>query len=456
MTTPGLRNTVRTAASEAGDHFRFHPSEQWDVARYFARWVLLLTPVAAAIGSAVAAFLWALDRVTDARFDHPWLLYLLPVSGLLTALMYQRLGPRAERGNNLIVDEILEPVDGVPARMTPLIFIGAVSSHLTGASVGREGSAMQMGGSIAAAFNRLFRLEKDDLGTLLMAGVAAGFGSIFGTPIAGAVFGMEVVAVGRLEYRALLPVLYASLAADFVTALWGFHLATYPVAVAAPDGPLPFDAWLMVKVAVAGAGFGIAALLFAELGHGFGRLFHRYLRSPLLRPVVGGLIVIAAVFALGTREYLGLGVSSPHPGDVTVATAFLPGGANDFSWWWKLAFTALCIGAGFKGGEVTPMFFIGAALGNRMAALLQAPVDLFASLGFVGVLAGAANTPLTCTIMGIEMFGAANAPYVAVACFTAYLVSGHSGIFLSQRVAVSKTPVRDWAGPRTLRDIAHR
>ncbi|MEO8539420.1 MAG: voltage-gated chloride channel family protein [bacterium] len=414
----------------------------------------LLTPVAVVIGSAVAFFLWSLERVTDARFDHPWLLYLLPVAGLASAAMYHRFGRSVEGGNNLILDEVHEPGGGVPARIVPLVLVGTVGAHLFGASVGREGTAVQMGGGVAGAFNRVFRLEEQELRILLMAGVAAGFGAVFGTPIAGAIFALEVLTIGRMEYTALIPVLYASLAADFTTSAWGIHHTAYHIALSRPDGRLPFDAFLMLKVALGAAAFGLAAVLFAELAHGIGRLFRRFVASPLLRPAIGGAIFVLATLALGTREYLGLGVTSPHAGDVTIVSSFLPGGADNFSWWWKLSLTALCVGSGFKGGEVTPLFFIGATLGNRLGALLRAPVDLFAGLGFVAVFAGAANTPLACTVMGIELFGASNAAYIAVACFVAYLVSGHSGIYPSQRVGTTKTGVRPVsAGFSTLRDV---
>lgn len=453
MNSRNRRSAPARLAAALRSHFHFRPSEQWAVARYLVRWLVLLTPVAAAVGTACAFFLWALEKVTDARFDHPWLLYLLPLAGLASAAMYHRFGRSVEGGNNLIVEEIHEPGGGVPPRIVPLVFIGTVGAHLFGASVGREGTAVQMGGGIASACNRVFRLRDHELRTLLMAGVAAGFGAVFGTPIAGAVFAMEVVTIGRMEYGALIPVLYSALLADFTTAAWDVHHTAYHVAVTVPDCRLPFDAGLMAKVALAGAAFGLAAVLFAELAHGIGRVFRRLVASPLLRPAIGGAILVAVTLALGTREYLGLGVTSPNPGDVTIVSSFVGGGADNFSWWWKLALTALCVGSGFKGGEVTPLFFIGATLGNRLAALLRAPVDLFAGLGFVAVFAGAANTPLACTVMGIELFGAGNAPYIAVACFTAYLVSGHSGIYPSQRVGTGKVPARAATENVALRDV---
>ena len=413
-------------------------SEQAAVVRYLVRWLLVLTPVAAAIGTASAAFLWSLEWATETRWEHGWLLFLLPVAGIASAAAYQRYGRAVEGGNNLVVDEIHQPGGGIPARITPLIFGTTVLAHLFGASVGREGTAVQMGGGIASAFNRVFRLGPQELRTLLMAGVAAGFGAVFGTPLAGAVFAMEVLAIGRMEYGALIPVLYAALAADYTTAAWDAHHTAYHISIVARDGRLPFDALLMAKAALGGVAFGVAALFFAELTHGLGRLFRRAIGSPLFRPAIGGVLTIALVYLLGTREYLGLGVTSPDAGATTIVSSFEAGGADPFSWWWKIAFTALALGSGFKGGEVTPLFFIGATLGNRLAALMDAPADLFAGMGFVAVFGAAANTPLACTVMGIELFGGEAAPYLAVACFVAYLVSGHRGIYLSQRIGTPK------------------
>ena len=447
---------------------RFSWYEHAALARYVAVWLLIAVPLGVVVGTAVAAFLWSLDRMTVLRQGHPWLLWTLPFLGLAVGAVYQRFAGRSAAGNNLIIDEIHTPGGGVPLRMTPLVLLGTLLTHLGGGSAGREGTAVQVGGSLAGEIGRRLRLSEASTRTLLTAGIAAGFGAVFGTPVTGAVFALEVLAIGRLSYAALWPCLIGSVVGDRVCSAWdvqwlSLHFQVrhthYGLAAfdAASSGVQPV---LLAKVVVAAALFGLAGLLFAELTHGLGDLFKRTVRWPLLRPVVGGLAVIGLTYALGTRDYLGLGVTAdPHsPTGVCILSCFRPGGATPWSWWWKLLFTAVTLGSGFKGGEVTPLFFVGAALGHTLAGVLGAPVDLFAALGFVAVFAGATNTPLACTIMGIELFaaggtlGAGLVVYLAVACGVAYLFSGHSGVYLSQRVEVAKHSAADVPTPRTLRD----
>jgi H+/Cl- antiporter ClcA len=391
-----------------------------------------LLPLSALIGSACAFFLWSLTEVTRLRWSNPWLLFLLPLAGMLIGWVYHVFGRGVESGNNLLIDEIHRPDAGVPKRMAVLVLGGTLLTHLCGGSAGREGTAVQMGGSLAGGFSRLFRRRREDQRMFLMAGIAAGFGAVFGTPLAGAVFAVEVLARGRISYAFLMPCLIASFAADWTCNAWGIAHTAY--AVAGPQqGHL--EPLLLGKVALASLAFGIASALFAELSHGLSAVFKRLIASPLLRPALGACILIGLTYALGTREFLGLGVSSPDARDVTILSCFQPGGAHTWSWFWKILFTCVTIGSGFKGGEVTPLFFAGAALGNTLALLLNAPVDVFAALGFVAVFAGAANTPLACALMGIELFGGGCAVYFAAACFISYLFSGHTGIYLSQRVA---------------------
>jgi H+/Cl- antiporter ClcA len=417
--------------------------EQLRIARHLLRWSLLVLPVAVVVGAMVALFLWLLESATQVRHANMWLIFLLPVAGVGIYALYRFWGKNSAAGNNLIMDEIHEPGGGIPFRMAPLVLITTVVTHLFGGSAGREGTAVQMGGSVADYFSKKLGLDHADRRILLMSGMAAGFGAVFGTPVTGAIFALEVLAVGRIKYDALMPCLIASLVADITCSSFPIHHTHYSIGYSAHEagvqfGFIAFDLSLLLKVLIAGALFGVASYLFSELSHWIKAKSQQVISRAWLIPVVGGILVVGISYLLGTFDYMGLGVSSPDPDGVSIVSAFSAGGADSFSWLWKLVLTAITLGMGFKGGEVTPLFFIGATLGNTLAMATGAPVDLFAGLGFIAVFAGATNTPLACTMMGVELFGAENTLYYGVACFAAYYFSGHTGIYESQRVAVSK------------------
>jgi len=423
--------------------FRDRLSEPAGLGWFLLKWLMLAIPLGLAVGSACALFLWSLDAATAARLRQPQLVYLLPLAGMAIATMYLAWGKSVEAGNNLVVDEIHEPGGGIPLRMAPLILIATVVTHLFGGSAGREGTAVQMGGSLASGFARLLPgLSRADLRILLMAGVSAGFGGVFGTPVAGTIFAMEVLIIGRMSYAAIFPCLIAGITADQTCLAWGighthYHIASQ-LAAGSPLHLAPLTVLLMFQIVIAAIVFGLTSLAFAKLVHGLQQISQRAVPWAILRPAVGGSLVIALMLLLGTRDYLGLGVSSPDPHAVTIVSCFHAGGAHPWSWFWKAIFTAITLSSGFKGGEVTPLFFIGAALGNTLAVLCGAPVDLFAALGFLAVFAGATNTPLACTMMGVELFGGEYTVHFATACFTAYLFSGHTGIYRSQRLGTPK------------------
>ena len=426
---------------------------RWDFREHLARtgfilkWLAIGLPLGIAIGSAVALFLWSLDLVTRLQWQNPRLLYCLPLAGLLSGWVYHRWGGTADRGNNLLMEQIHEPGGGVPTRMAPLVLGGTLITHLFGGSAGREGTAVQMGGSLAATLGRVLRLSAADTRLLLMAGVAGGFGAVFGTPLAGTIFALEVLTIGRMSYEAVIPCLIASIVGDQVTTAWGIGHTHYHIAgaarIASESAAVRLDWLLAGKVAIAAVFFGLSSVLFAELTHFIKWSTEKIISRPWLRPAAGGVVVIGLVALIGSRDYLGLGVAPnpAHPSAVTIQSSFHQGGAEWLSWWWKLLLTAVTVGSGFKGGEVTPLFYIGAALGNVLAGLLGAPVDLMAGLGFVAVFAGATNTPLACTIMAIELFAPEGGSlmssgfvvYAAIACFLSFLLSGHSTIYSAQR-----------------------
>jgi H+/Cl- antiporter ClcA len=442
-----------------------------------AKWLSIGCLVGILTGTTSAILLAALEWATTWRESHLWIIWLLPLGGLLSGLIYHYLGSSVEAGNNLLLEEIHNPRMTIPLRMAPLVLIGTTISHLFGGSAGREGTALQMGVALVDALfavgvkpavgtaeatsavgvkpavstaeatyrqgrgsanstsapterlrprlTQLLRFQGAERRILLMAGISGGFASVFGTPLAGMLFGLEVLSFGKFRYDGLFACAIAAIVGDWITLAWGLHHTVYQI----PSVPKLTIPGLLAAI-VAGALFGLAAVVFASLTHRISTYFKAKISYPPLRPFIGGGLVAIAIAAVGTTKYIGLGIP-------TIVSAFeiqLP--PWDFAA--KIGFTALTLGAGFKGGEVTPLFYIGATLGNALAQPLGLPAPLLAGMGFVGVFAGAANTPLASTMMAIELFGVPAGSYAAIACIVSYLISGHTGIYRTQRVGASK------------------
>jgi H+/Cl- antiporter ClcA len=391
------------------------------------RWLVLGSLVGVLCGAASALFLWLLARATSFRELHEQLVYALPLAGLAIGFVYERFGQAIKAGNNLIIDAIHDDGPEVPLRMAPMVLLGTVLTHLFGGSAGREGTAVQMGASLADALSQRLKLDKRVRRQLLAAGAAGGFGSVFGTPFAGALFGLEFIVLGRIEYQALVPALMASLVGDLTTRALGIQHTLYPAAHAVALTPLLLGKWLVFAVVIAGVTIG-----FIELLHFLKRRAERLIPWLPLRMCLGGIAVVAAWRLVGTSDYLGLGVP-------TIVRAFsdpsLPGAAFAL----KLLFTAVTLGAGFLGGEVTPLFFVGAALGNLLSRLLGIPLELGAGVGMAAVFAAAANTPLALSVMALELLGAPILPHVAIVCVVAYVLTGQRSIYSAQRLFRSKS-----------------
>ncbi|MBX2986954.1 MAG: chloride channel protein [Bdellovibrionaceae bacterium] len=388
--------------------------------RFSFRWILLSALAGILAGASSSLFLILIDAATSARELRPGLIWFLPAAGFFIGWIYHRYGRDIAPGTNLVLDEIHDPKKIIPVRMAPLILVTTVLTHLFGGSVGREGTAVQMSASLADQLTRFFRVSAEERRSLLVAGAGAGFSAAIGAPWAGVVFGMELIEVGRLRVAAWLECLIAAFVAYGVARLLGApHSFLPPVTSSWFDGPT------LLAAAAGGVLFGLTARLFCRLTHAVEWGQERLISWSPLKPMLGGFLVLGLFLLLGTDRYLGLGIP--------VIQQALQQAAPWTDPLWKGLFTVLSVGSGFKGGEFVPLVFMGTTLGSALAGAFALSGNALAASGFAAVFAGAANTPIACTLMAIEIFGWPVALPAAVACFMSYLCSGPEGLYRSQR-----------------------
>lgn len=399
--------------------------EQIPTLVYLFKWIFICLILGVITGSVSAFFLLSLEWATNWRESHLWIIALLPVGGFIIGLSYHLFGNSVVKGNNLLLEEFHSPKKIIPFRMAPLVLFGTILTHFFGGSAGREGTAVQIGGAIADRFTKVLKLSKRDRKIVLIAGISAGFASVFGTPLAGGIFALEVLILGRIRLDAIIPSFMAAIFANYFCEIWNVSHTHYHISTVAEMTPINL-LWSLL----AGIIFGLVAMLFSKSTHFWSNLFKNNIKYPPFRPVIGGVILAIAIYFIGTTKYIGLGIP-------TIVDAF-DVQLNSYDFLLKVLFTSFTLGAGFKGGEVTPLFYIGATLGNVLIWFIPLPMGLLAGMGFVAVFAGATNTPIACTVMGIELFGIESGVFIALACSTAYLFSGHSGVYSSQIIGSPK------------------
>lgn len=377
------------------------------------------------IGTAIAFFLITLEWVTQFRTNHTFVLFGLPVAGLVIGWVYHKFGNQAVRGNNLLLESYETETEKIPFRMAPLVYLGTILTHLFGGSAGREGTAVQIGGAFTAQVERWIPISSDERKTLLLMGISGGFAAVFGTPLAGILFAFELVLFSRVKLQALFPVIFIAFFADFWCHFCGAtHTLYAPLEL--PQVEFSTFVWIIL----AGLIFGATALLFSLTGSFLNRTFVQLIPSPIWLPFIGGMVLMVFFATTGLTQFMGLGIPS-------IVDAFEVNAApTDFLI--KLLLTTFTLAVGFKGGEVTPLFFVGATLGSALALFVPLPISLLAGMGFVAVFSGATHTPVACTVMGMELFGWEVGVYLGIACYVAFLISNSMGIYRKQVKANSR------------------
>lgn len=393
-----------------------------------AKWVVFSLLVGVIVGMCGTAFYYGMSFVTLLRQQNQWLIFLLPVGGLLIVGLYHLFRDEKDTGTNLVISAI-HSGDELPFRMTPLIFISTLITHLCGGSAGREGAALQMGGSIGNSLGHLFRFDDKDKHVMIMCGMSAAFSALFGTPMAAAIFSMEMVSVGVMYYIALVPCVISSLVAHGIAVYFGVSSELFPI------GNIPhFGILNAVKISGLAVLCALVSILFCVVLHQTEHLYKKFFANPYIRAAVGGCIVIALTLLVGNRDYNGTGIG--------IIDQCLDGTVRPEAFLLKIIFTALTLGAGYKGGEIVPSFFTGAAFGCLFGNLIGFSPSLCAAVGMCSVFCGVTNCPITSLLISFELFGYDGMPYFLLSVAFSYMLSGYFGLYKSQRIVYSKYKTR--------------
>ena len=390
----------------------------------FVRWVLFSAVIGVVVGLVSSAFYLCFAWATGVQTKWPWLLYLLPVGGAAIVLLYRVCGMEKDRGTNFVLVAVRENAP-LRLRTAPLVFLSTIITHLVGGSSGREGAILQIGGSISSKIGQWVHLDEKDSRVITMCGMSAAFAALFGTPLAAAIFAMEVVSVGVLYYAALVPCTLSALIGVWVAGLCGVAPTSFPLSGVPELEPLS-----MLRVLVLGLLLALVSILFCRIMHGVSHLYDRFLSHPLLRAIVGGVLVVLLTLLVGSRDYNGAGSG--------VIAAAIGGQARPEAFLLKIVFTALTLGAGFKGGEIVPAFFAGSTFGCVAAPLIGLPAPFGAALGMVAVFCGVTNCPLTSLLLAFEVFGGGGLPLFAIVCAVTYMLSGYDSLYSEQKIMYGK------------------
>ncbi len=388
------------------------------------KWVIFSLIVGTVVGLCGTAFYYGMTLVTLVRAQNPWLIFLLPIGGLIIVGLYHLLHDEKDTGTNLVISAI-HSGDNLPFRMAPLIFISTLITHLFGGSAGREGAALQIGGSIGNSLGRLFRFDEKDKHVMIMCGMSAAFSALFGTPMAAAIFSMEMISVGIMYYIALVPCVISSLVAHGIALYFGVSNELFPI----EDIPA-FGILSAIKISFLAILCALVSILFCVMLHQSEALYKRFFKNPYLRVFVGGCIVVILTLLVGNQNYNGTGIS--------IIEKCIDGSVRPEAFLLKILFTALTLGAGYKGGEIVPSFFTGAAFGCLFGNLLGFSPTFCTAVGMTSVFCGVTNCPITSLLISFELFGYNGMPYFLLSVAFSYMLSGYFGLYHSQKIVYSK------------------